>query len=60
MGAVSPESNPEKLSTPVLVKTINVGKDAVCYDIQNEAGAKTKVIKRKYPFPWTMLVLERV
>lgn len=28
--------------------------------VKKNAGVKTKVLTRKYPFPWTMLVLEKV
>jgi SAM-dependent methyltransferase len=28
--------------------------------VKENAGAKLKVISRKYPFPWTMLLLEKV
>lgn len=56
MEAVLPESNPEKLPTPVLVKTISIGKDAVAYDIQNEGGMKIGYIALMY-FPDTETVM---
>ncbi len=50
MGEQVSESNPEKLPSPALVKTITVGNNGLCYDIQNEGGAKIGYIELMY-FP---------